>query len=146
MIEQLREVACIWVGLRVSQYLSLALCALAAGVLLWRASRGDKRWFAVAVGCLAAWLARWACLERLVCTPCCRRGAGGCAVASAAQGRACVALCAAAALDALGVLAAWLGAPFSAGFAACLHALLCSVSLPGYVAALALDGIPMRHK
>ena len=147
IIEQLREDSLYLGGLRVSQYLSLALCALAAGLLLWRASRGDKRWFAVALGCLVAWLARWACLERhglyaLLCVA---------ALAAALwltrrRGLLVWLLCAAAALDALGMLAAWLGAPLSAGFAARLHALVCSLSLPVYMAALSLDDIPMRHK
>ncbi len=147
VIEQLREDSLYLGGLRVSQYLSLALCTLAAGVLLWRASRGDKRWFSVAVGCLAAWLARWACLERLgLYALLCVAALAAVLWLARRKGALVWLLCAAAALDGLGVLAAWLGAPFSAGFAACLHALLCSVSLPGYVAALALDGIPMRHK
>lgn len=147
IIEQLREDSLYLGGLRVSQYLSLALCALAAGVLLLWASRGDKRWFSVAAGCLIAWLARWACLERpglyalLWAAPLAaalwltRRGGAPSGLLGFAAG-----------LDGLGLLAAWLGGPLSAGFAAHLHTLLCSLSLPVYVAALCQNDREKPHE
>lgn len=137
IIEQLREDSLYLGGLRVSQYVSLILCMAAAGVLLWRALGGGRRWAALAGGAL--WIARWAALQTPWLYALLMLG-GLCAALWAARGARAPLwrVLAPFAADAAGLLAAWLG--WLPGLAPHLHTLLCSATLPCYVAALALPG------
>lgn len=139
IIEQLREDSLYLGGLRVSQYLSLILCAVAAGVLLWRAMQGRGSKFAVAGVCAAAWLGRWFCLGHPWLY-------GALAVVGLIGSVWLAIRCeiplwrvlAPAVTDVLGLAGFCLGVPFSASFAGRLNTLLCSLTLPCYVAALCI--------
>ncbi len=138
IIEQLREDSLYLAGLRVSQYLSLVLCAVAAGVLLGRAVRGRKRWFGVALACAALWIARWACLDALWVYGALYVAALAGAVWLQREARspkgAWLLLVVAAIADAAGLV--WAAA--GGALAPHVHTLLCSASLPIYIAALCL--------
>ena len=133
IIEQLRQDSLYLGGLRVSQYLSLILCALALAVLIRRAAYG-KRWTLWL--CSALLLARWALLGSA--------WAYGVAALAAAvlafmHERKTAWLAAALLLDAAGLLCAALGEPISPLVAGYLHALLCSLTLPMYAYALCAE-------
>lgn len=141
IIEGLREDSLYLGTLRVSQLLSLILCAAAALALLYRALNGNKmRLFGGSV-CAVLWLARWFCLETPALYAVFAATAFGLALLRLLREKRVLTwlLCAAFIADGLGWLAAvWL-VPLSAAFAGCLHALLCSVTLPVYVASLTRD-------
>lgn len=140
IIEQLREDSLYLGGFRVSQYLSLLLCAAAAGVLLWRASRGRRAWFAVAAAAGALLLARWACLGNAWIYGLVTAAAvAGCAwVVAREGGRALWRLLIPFVADLAGWIAFVAGGPVSASFALMLHTLLCSLTLPVYVGVLSV--------
>ncbi len=137
IIEQLRQDSLYVGALRASQYLSLALCAAAACVLLWRAARGEKKRFWMGMACAALWLARWACLGSPWAYGVLMLAALGGAIGSRARSEGIgLRIGLAALMDALGLLAACVQWPVSADFALGLHTLLCSATLPCYVGAL----------
>ncbi len=59
IIEQLRMDSLYLLGVRASQWLSLGLCAVAGGMLLWRAAASNKKAFGLAALMMAAALPRW---------------------------------------------------------------------------------------
>ncbi|MEG2208876.1 MAG: prolipoprotein diacylglyceryl transferase [Clostridia bacterium] len=146
IIEQLREDSLYIGSMRVSQYLSLVLCALAAALLLWRAAKGRRG--AVAIGAIAAalLLARWFCLQSPWLY-------GAIAVAAIA---CCTALCLHAGskrtlgwlllpalLDALGLVLMTSGV-IPAPFALYAHTVLCSLTLPLYIGFLIAAASPYQ--
>ena len=130
IIEQLRQDSLYLGPLRVSQYLSLLLCAGAGWVLLWRRYHGRKQLFFWVTGCFGLWMLRWACLPLhgvyaalLVVTDVL-------AVWIGRGNRKTLALLAAAiVLDGIGLMCALLGVPVSEGFAEQVHTVLCSITL-----------------
>ena len=133
IIERLREDSLYLGGLRVSQYLSLLLCLAAAGVILVRAMRGNRPAQGMSLVCGGLCIARWAALETpwlyaLLLAAALGLGILACRSAGLSPARLLVPF----ALDAAGLLAAlWM-----AGVGLHLHTLLCSLTLPVYVAAL----------
>ncbi len=139
IIEQLRTDSLYLGGIRVSQYLSLILCALAAGALLWRAAKGRPGRAAWALGITALSLARWFLLlsGAYIACPVALLGLGAFLLLKDGlprenrsptalwQGGTLLALCL---LDGLSAL---LLPPAGLGHA--LHVLCCSVTLPCYV-------------
>ena len=137
IIERLREDSLYLGGLRVSQYLSLLLCLVAAGVLLGRAMRGNKRAMGPALACGGLWIARWAALGTPWLYALLSLTALGLGLwASRSAGRSPVRLLVPFALDAVGLLAALGMGPLGKDVGLHLHTILCSLTLPGYVAAL----------
>ena len=137
IIEQLREDSLYLGGLRVSQYLSLILCLVAAGIILGRAMRGNRRALGLALACGGLWIARWAALGTpwlyaLFSVAALGLGMWACTGADLLPVR----LLAPFALDVLGLLAALGIGPLGASVGMHLHTLLCSLTLPVYVAAL----------
>ena len=138
IIEQLRQDSLYLGTMRVSQWLSLALCIAAALVLVYRVCKASKkRWLGCAV-CILLWIARWGMLENH----------GGYALLLMAAGiaalwmgreskRSLVWLIVALVLDGAGLLAAIASWPFDTvayGF----HATVCSITLPMSVGALCI--------
>ena len=137
IIERLREDSLYLGGLRVSQYLSLLLCLVAAGVLRGRAMRGNKRAMGPALACGGLWIARWPALGTPSLCALLSLAAPGLGYwASRCPGRSGQRLLVAFALDAVGLLAALGMGPLGKDVGLHLHTILCSLTLPGYVAAL----------
>lgn len=137
IIEQLREDSLYLGGLRVSQYLSLILCLAAAGVILGRAMRRNRRALGPALACGGLWIARWAALGTPWLYALLSMAALGLGMwACAGAGLCPVRLLAPFALDVLGLLAVLGIGPLGASVGMHLHTLLCSLTLPLYVAAL----------
>lgn len=136
IIEQLRMDSLYWGDLRVSRMLSLVLCGLAAGVLLWRACKGRRALYAAALTGGVVLLARWYCLDNswlygaaISCGALCCLLLTRCMKTPGCWRRA-LWLLLPVLLDAAG-LALAAGAFLS--FAPRLHTLLCSLTLPMYV-------------
>lgn len=122
VIEQLRQDSLYLGSLRVSQGLSLLLCAAACLFLL-----RDR----AALLCAALWLLHWGCLKRPALYALLMLAAGVCAAWNARRSRrALLWLIAAFALDMIGLGMALCGQPISEDFALWLHTLLCSAALP----------------
>ena len=131
IIEQLRQDSLYLGPLRVSQYLSLLLCAASALFLLWHARKGSRREFVAAVACLALWLARWSILERHGWYILLMVASGLCAVWLTRHDRKALAwLAAAICLDGAGLLLGLMQKPVSAECSLWIHTLLCSATLP----------------
>lgn len=132
VIEQLRQDSLLIGSLRVSQYLSLILCTVAALVLVWHAF-GKKRSVRLLLGfaVIAAWLVRWVCLHTPAAYVLIMLLAGIMAVwLFRSDGRGLAWLGGAIALDAAGLLMAVCGWPVSVAFAGQIHAVLCSFTFP----------------
>ena len=133
IIERLREDSLYLGGLRVSQYLSLILC-LAAALVLLRRTAGRRPWPLWAAA--AFWIARWAALGNPWLYALLWALGAAAALWSGRRVRLWTGLLAAAGLlDAAGLLGALLS---EAPLALHLHTLVCSLTLPAYVAALRL--------
>lgn len=131
IIEQLRQDSLYLGPFRVSQYLSLILCAAAGAFLLQNTWRGRKRRLGGSLLCLFVWISRWAFLDHAGVYALLMLTAGvGAVWILRHERRPFVWLIAALVLDAAGLLMALTGWPLSPAVAAQLHALLCSVSLP----------------
>ncbi len=130
IIEQLRQDSLYLGGLRVSQYVSLAVCVLSAAVLVYRYAPCHKRIMGWAAAGL--WIARWALLGQTAAYGAVMAGAWALALGLIGhRGGWRLALAAGAlALDAAGLVCQAAGAPFSPVFATYVHAALCSVTLP----------------
>lgn len=139
VIEQLRQDSLYLGPLRVSQYLSVILCA-AAGMWLLRGRYGKNRTaFAGALLCLSLWLMRWACLQLPGWYAALMMISGVTAVWLTRQKPAALAWTALGiGMDGAGLAMAIAGWPVSAGFALQIHALLCSAALLPYLWALML--------
>ena len=113
------------------------MCLVAAGVLLGRAMRGNKRAMGPALACGGLWIARWAALGTPWLYALLSLTALGLGLwASRSAGRSPVRLLVPFALDAGGLLAALGMGPLGKDVGLHLHTILCSLTLPGYVAAL----------
>ena len=145
IIEQLREDS-LYIGkLRASQYLSLALCAAAAFVLLWRAFEKNRKAFAVSALCGVLWIARWAVLDNHLLYVGVLLVSGIAALWLKRNHRGAVCwLLITILLDGTGLMTAL--AAKSAVIGAGLHALFCSVTLPMGVYALSLSEESIRKK
>lgn len=127
IIEQLRQDSLYLATVRVSQAVSLLLCA-AAAVLLVRRAR-PRAWLPLA--CVGLWLARWACLEQHAPYALLLLAAGLGAIWQARERRGALGwLMAALLLDGAGLLMAVMRWPLSAETALWLHTALCSLTLP----------------
>lgn len=128
IIEQLREDSLYLGSMRVSQGLSLLLCAAAAWVLIRR--RGRRHW-PLSLLCAGLWLARWACLEGPVLYALLLLTAGILAIWQAREERGALGwLMAALLLDGAGLTMAIMGWPLSAEVALGIHTALCSLTFP----------------
>ena len=137
IIEQLRQDSLYVGSLRASQYLSLILCAASAGVLLWRAVKGDKRRFALALVAALLLVARWFALEQPWAYAALALAAVACAALAAGwQNRFALWLLLPLLLDGGGLACQLAGLP-TVSLALRLHTLLCSVTLPVYVGLMA---------
>ncbi len=138
IIEQLREDS-LYIGrFRASQYLSLALCAISALLLLWRAFNQNKKGLIIAILCSMLWLARWAVLEEHLLYAGIMLVSGITAIWLKRNGRIAICwLAAAVVMDGFGLMTATFLQ--SAVIGAALHALLCSITLPMDVYALCLS-------
>lgn len=137
IIEQLRMDSLYWGNVRVSQMLSLILCAVAALVLLWRTAGERRVAFGVAAAGAMALIARWFALDDLwIYTALLVLGTVSCALPAMISGRAGKGLwwlIAVLTIDVLGLcLSLWVNAAWLS-FAARLHTLLCSLTLPLYI-------------
>jgi len=131
IIEQLRQDSLYLGPLRVSQYLSLALCIAAGLFLLYNAWKNQRMRFASSAVCLLLWIMRWAFVENDAVYALLMLGAGVCAVWVVRHEKDSLSwLAAALCLDGAGLLLGVMGWPMSQAFAVQLHTLLCSVSLP----------------
>lgn len=139
IIEQLREDS-LWLGgIRVSQGLSLLLCAVSAIVLLWRSTPHRKHHFYVACAFALIAVARWFCLSSWVYIWLLLAMLGLAAYCSLSEASAngkrhspILWFLAPLALDALGLICARTKL-LSPAFGTCLHTLLCSLTLPCYI-------------
>lgn len=127
IIEQLRQDSLYLGTVRVSQAVSLLLCAAAAFLLVRRAR--PRSWMPLV--CVGLWLARWACLERHALYAVLMLAAGLGAIWQARERRGALGwLMPALLLDGAGLLMAVTGWPLSAETALGLHTALCSLTLP----------------
>ena len=131
VIEQLRQDSLYIGALRASQWLSLALCLLAAGILLWRAA-AERRHFVLGGACVLAWVARWFCLRQPALYGMLLVVAGVAAIWLMRNRKTLWLLAAMLLVDAGGLLAAMSGGEMLT----LLHAFLCSFTLPGMTIAL----------
>lgn len=131
IIEQLRQDSLYVGGVKASQWLSLLLCVVAAGILLWRNAR-EKRHFLLGAACAALWVLRWFALDQPEIYGAAMLIAGVGAIWLLRNNKALWLLAGMLALDAVG-LSLSLGGGELAGYA---HALLCSLTLPGMLIAL----------
>lgn len=139
IIEQLREDSLYWGDVRVSQMLSLLICAIAALILLWRAAGERRVAFSVSAAGALALIARWFALnDPWIYTALLVLGAVCCALPAIilAKGRRWLwRLGAALIADLLGLcLSLWVNAEWLS-FAIRLHTLMCSATLPVYIGA-----------
>ena len=129
VIEQLRTDSLYLGPLRVSQYVSLVLCAIAAVLTVVRLCRRNGKVYAVAGSSCALWLLRWFVLENVVLYALCMTAAARAAFSLVRGKRKAVWwMCLALAVDVLGSVLAVTALP-TAEAGAFLHALLCSASL-----------------
>lgn len=134
VIEQLRTDSLYLGPLRVSQYLSLALCTAAALLLVYRKSRRSSKPFAAMAVCCLLWLMRWFLLEVPLAYAASVFAAGVAALWLARDRRRALGwLLGAVVLDGLGLMAAVMQWPAAAGAAGLVHALVCSATLPAGV-------------
>lgn len=134
LIEQLRTDS-LYVGpLRASQWLSLVLCVAAAGVLVWR-SNSEWRKRLLGMGCAALWLLRWGFLGNPAIYGALLLIAGVAAIWMLRNQKTLWLLAGMLMLDAIGLLAGM----SSWGLAHGLHAVLCSLTLPGLMMAICMD-------
>lgn len=134
IIEQLREDSLYLGSYRVSQYLSLALCAVSAGVLIWRALGSNRKHMIIGLLAACALLARWFALGSVWLYALLMLTAALCAVLALCEDkRSLLWLMLPLCLDALGLICLALGWP-SASLSMRAHTLLCSVTLPVYIA------------
>lgn len=137
VIEQLRQDSLYLGQLRVSQVVSLVVCAAAAFVLLRRAFDKGNGCFFAALACAALWMARWACLEQHALYAGLMLAAAMAAVWLARkQSHAWMLLTAALLLDATGLTLAIVPWPLAGTLGAGMHAAFCSLTLPVGVMAL----------
>lgn len=131
LIEQLRMDS-LYVGpFRISQWLSLALCISAAAVLLWRSSKETRRRWLGAF-CATLWIARWGALHMPALYGALLLTAGVAAIWLLRNQKTLWLLAVMLVLDAGGLIAGMSGWLLSDG----IHAVLCSVTLPGMMMAL----------
>lgn len=131
IIEQLRTDSLYLGPFRASQWLSLGLCIAASAILLQRAA-GRGRRFVPGMICAALWIARWAFLEFPVVYGALVVLAGIMAVWLMRNHKALGLLVIMLALDAIGLIVGMSEMLLAEG----IHALLCSVTLPGMMLAL----------
>lgn len=131
VIEQLRQDSLYLGQLRVSQVVSLVVCAAAAFVLLRCAfGRGNQRFFA-ALACTALWMARWGCLDRHVQYAVLMLAAYAIAMRIVRkQPRLLILLIAAMLVDAAGLALAVMPWALTETLGSGLHAAFCSLTLP----------------
>lgn len=136
IIEQLRQDSLYLGPVRVSQVVSLLLCA-AAALLLVRRVRPRA---GLSLVCVVLWLARWACLEQHALYALLMLMAGLGAIWQARDQRGALGwLMAALLLDGAGLLMAVMSWPLSAEVALWLHTALCSLTLPLGLVALTTE-------
>ena len=134
VIEQLRTDSLYLGPMRVSQYLSLVLCAAAALLLVRRKSKRSAGSFAAMAACCMLWLVRWFLLDVPLAYAAAVFAAGVLALWLARDRRHALGwILGAAVLDVLGLMAAVTQWPEAAGSAERIHALLCSATLPAGV-------------
>ena len=133
IIEQLRTDS-LYIGpFRASQWLSLGLCMIASAILLWRTAGQWRRCWPGLV-CAALWITRWGFLSMPAAYGALILLAGVLAIWLMRNQKNLWLLVAMLVADAAGLVISMRGMVLSAG----LHALLCSVTLPGMVMALCL--------
>jgi len=140
VIEQLRTDSLYMGSLRISQYVSLVLCAGAALIIAWRACKHQSKPFAAAAVCCGLWLLRWFFVENHLVYTLLFLAAGVLAlwfVRSSKKGIPL--LLGVVLLDALGLAAAIARQPVSGEAALFLHALACSLTLPAGVYVLCYE-------
>ena len=132
VIEQLRQDS-LYVGtLRASQWLSLLLCSAAAWKLLAHKTEQSPRERGFCLACAGMWFVRWACLDQPLAyiVLMLLAGVGGIWLLRHSRSLGLLALMIAA--DAAGLVLGLHGG----AFAMLAHALLCSLTLTGYLMAL----------
>ncbi len=132
IIEQMRQDSLYMGGFRVSQYLSLVLCAVAVCVLVYRAVKGERGRAALMIAAALILLTRWLVIGNMAVY-------AALAVAGAAMiafGIGCrrntMRLIAPLVLDAAGICCLISCLP-SASLGLRLHTLICSVTMPLYI-------------
>ncbi len=136
VIEQLRMDSLYLGPLRVSQYVSLLICAIAAAVIVIRLCRKNGKAHALAGISCALWLLRWFVLENIALYALCMIAAAAVAFVLVRNNRKAVWwMSLALTADVLGIALTMLNLP-TAEAGAFLHALLCSAALPLGVYAL----------
>jgi len=141
IIEQLRQDSLYLGPFRVSQYLSLVLCAVSGVFLLLQTSRRQSGQMMASILCFALWIARWAVLHHPAVYALLVMAASVLSVWILHKERRALGwLSIAVALDAAGLLMQLLHQPLSAEVALHLHTLLCSLTLPLVMKALTCKG------
>jgi len=137
IIEQLRQDSLYLGSMRVSQYVSLLVCAAAVFVLLrWTFGKEKKR-FWVALACAALWMMRWFCLTRDALYAALMVMAGITAIwLVRKQPRWLILLSLSLLLDGLGLTLVIMQWPMAETLGVGLHAAFCSLTLPLSVLAL----------